>query len=94
MFLRQLKSIILKHIIGLFAKRANIEDHESEEFRQFYDTYGSILKLGAVEDGKNREKLAALVRFTTNQRDFVSLDDVSGRVLGGCGGGADDSGVR
>ena len=94
MFLRQLKSIILKHIIGLFAKRAGIEDHDNEEFRKFYDTYGSILKLGAVEDGKNREKLAALVRFTTNQRDFVSLDDVSGRVLGGCGGGADDSGVR
>ncbi|KAL1722314.1 Hsp90 protein-domain-containing protein [Schizophyllum commune] len=74
-FLRQLKSIILKHIIGLFAKRANIEDHDNEEFRKFYDTYGSILKLGAVEDGKNREKLAALVRFTTNQREFVSLDD-------------------
>ncbi|KAI5893308.1 heat shock protein Hsp90 [Schizophyllum commune H4-8] len=74
-FLRQLRSIILKHIIGLFAKRAAIEDHDNEEFRKFYDTYGSILKLGAVEDAKNREKLAALVRFTTNQREFVSLDD-------------------
>ncbi|TRM67574.1 Hsp90 protein-domain-containing protein [Schizophyllum amplum] len=74
-FLRQLQSIILKHLIGLFAKRAAIEDHESEEFRKFYDVYGSVLKLGAVEDAKNREKLGALIRFTTNQREYVSLDD-------------------
>ncbi|KAG1891663.1 uncharacterized protein F5891DRAFT_1211120 [Suillus fuscotomentosus] len=32
------------------------------------------LKLAASEDSKNRQKLAALVRFNTNQREVVSFD--------------------
>jgi heat shock protein beta len=40
-------------------------------------SYGTALKLGAVEDRKNQIKLASLVRFHTNQRNMTSLDDVS-----------------
>jgi len=36
--------------------------------------YGSALKLGAVEDTKNREKLAALTSFTTNHRNSTTFD--------------------
>ncbi|KAJ3741155.1 Hsp90 protein-domain-containing protein [Lentinula detonsa] len=73
-FLRQLKSIILKRIIQLFNKMANSEAEDVEKFEKFYQVFGSILKLGAVEDQKSREKLASLARFTTNQRNYTSLD--------------------
>ncbi|KAE9410486.1 HSP90-domain-containing protein [Gymnopus androsaceus JB14] len=73
-FLRQLRSIILKRIIQLFTKLSELQTEDQEKFEAFYKTYGGILKLGAVEDLKNREKLAAMVRFTTTQRNYTSLD--------------------
>lgn len=81
-FIRQLKQIILKRIIQLFAKITAGGDEEL--FAKMHETYGSVLKLGAVEDEKNREKLATLVRFTTNQRNNTSFDMVSNlSMLGG-----------
>ncbi|KAJ4478050.1 Hsp90 protein-domain-containing protein [Lentinula aciculospora] len=73
-FLRQLKSIILKRIIQLFSKMADLETEDTQKFEKFCEIFGGILKLGAVEDQKNREKLASLTRFTTNQRNYTSLD--------------------
>ncbi|PBK72579.1 HSP90-domain-containing protein [Armillaria solidipes] len=71
LFLRQLKQIILKRIIQLFTR---LSEEEGEKLEEMHKTYGSILKLGAVEDLKNRDKLTALTRFATNQRESVSLD--------------------
>jgi heat shock protein 90kDa beta len=73
-FLKQLKQIILKRIIHLFTKIS--EGDDQEKIDKMYETYGSILKLGAVEDTKNRDKLARLTRFTTNQRNNTSFDQV------------------
>lgn len=70
-FLKQLKGIIVKRLIQVFTK---ISDEDPEKFREIEKTYGSIFKLGAVEDLKNREKLASLTRFTTTQRNETSLD--------------------
>jgi len=70
-----LKRVILKHIIQLFTKISEGGDEDLMERMQ--ETYGSILKLGAVEDSKNREKLATLASFTTNRRNHTSLDQVS-----------------
>jgi heat shock protein beta len=70
-FLRQLKGIILKRLIQLISK---IEEEEPEKFEKIQNVYGSILKLGAVEDTKNREKLTAHTRFPSNQRNVTSLD--------------------
>lgn len=73
-FLKQLKGIIIKRLIQLFTK---IAEEDAEKFKEIQGTYGSIFKLGAVEDLKNREKLAALTRFTTTQRNETSFDEVS-----------------
>ncbi|KAF7332190.1 Heat shock protein [Mycena kentingensis (nom. inval.)] len=71
-FLRQLKTIITKRIIQLFTK---IAEEDEEKFNEkILETYGSVFKLGAVEDTKNRDKLLGLARFSTNQRNFTSLD--------------------
>jgi heat shock protein beta len=73
-FMRQLRQIILKRLIQLFAKTMETED--KDKYEKFSDIYGSVLKLGAVEDTKNREKLATLARFSTNQRNDTSFDMV------------------
>ncbi|KAJ7507789.1 heat shock protein Hsp90 [Mycena galericulata] len=70
-FLRQMKQIIMKRILQLFAR---IAEEDEEKFKKIVEVYGSVFKLGAVEDTKNREKLTALTRFTTTQRNYTSLD--------------------
>ncbi|KIY49180.1 heat shock protein Hsp90 [Fistulina hepatica ATCC 64428] len=70
-FLRQLKNIILKHIISLIAKTLD----DAEKADALLETYGSVIKMGAVEDHRNSEKLAGIARFTTNLRNRTSLDD-------------------
>ncbi|KAJ7744442.1 heat shock protein Hsp90 [Mycena maculata] len=70
-FLRQMKQIIMKRILQLFAR---IAEEDEDKFKKIVEVYGSVFKLGAVEDTKNREKLTALTRFTTTQRNLTSLD--------------------
>jgi heat shock protein beta len=70
-FLRQMKQIIMKRILQLFTRMAEDDD---EKFKKVAEVYNSVFKLGAVEDLKNRDKLTALTRFTTNQRNHTSLD--------------------
>ncbi|KDR83758.1 hypothetical protein GALMADRAFT_670355 [Galerina marginata CBS 339.88] len=71
-FLKQLRGLIIKRMIQLFTKIS--EGDDKEKFDKMQETYGSVLKLGAVEDSKNREKLAGLARFTTNHRNNTSFD--------------------
>ncbi|KAL5508189.1 hypothetical protein ACEPAH_5808 [Sanghuangporus vaninii] len=71
-FLKQIKQIIVKRLIQLLTK---IADEDPEKFKKIQQTYGSVIKLGAVESPANREKLAALASFHTTQRDSVSLDE-------------------
>ena len=72
-FLKQLKGIILKRLLQLLTR---ISEEDPEKWEKVQETYGNVFKLGAVEDFKNRDKLATLVRFTTNQRNSTSLDEV------------------
>lgn len=74
-FLKQLKGIIVKRMIQLFSKITEGED--KAKYEKMHEVYGSVLKLGAAEDTKNRDKLVSLARFTTNQRNDTSLDQVS-----------------
>ncbi|PPQ69873.1 hypothetical protein CVT24_003208 [Panaeolus cyanescens] len=71
-FLKQLKGIIVKRMIQLFSKITESDD--KEKYNKMHEIYGSVLKLGAAEDIKNRDKLVSLIRYTTNQRNDTSLD--------------------
>ena len=72
-FLKQLRSIVLKHLLALLAR---IQEKQPEKWATLQKSYGNVFKLGAVEDSKNRVKLAELCRFATNQRNETSLDEV------------------
>ncbi|KAI0080893.1 cation-transporting ATPase [Panus rudis PR-1116 ss-1] len=71
-FLKQLKSIITKRLAQLLSR---IAEEEPEKYQEILKVYNNVFKLGAVEDHKNRDKLASLVRFATNQRNNTSLDE-------------------
>jgi len=77
-FLKQIKQIIVKRLIQLFTR---IAEDDKEKFEELQVTYGSVLKLGSVEDIKNRDKLILLTRFNTNQRNNTSLDEVGGQYV-------------
>lgn len=72
-FLKQIQGVIQKRIIQLFERLAK---ENPEKFASIQKIYGSVIKLGAIEDRKNRDKLTAMARFVTNQRESVSLDEV------------------
>lgn len=80
-FLRQLKSIITKRIIQMLQRISSTEDAEGDEdkWEEISKVYNNVFKLGSVEDAKNREKLASLIRFRTNQGNLTTLDEVSYR---------------
>lgn len=71
-FLKQLKAIIIKRLIQVFVR---IAEEDADKFQEIQNTYGSIFKLGAIEDLKNHEKLGSLIRFTTTQRNNTSFND-------------------
>ncbi|KEP55374.1 cation-transporting ATPase [Rhizoctonia solani 123E] len=72
-FLRQIPNILMRRFINLVDKMSKDEENP-ELFRKFMKTYGSIIKLGAVESPKEQQKLAGLARWETNLRNFTSLD--------------------
>lgn len=72
-FLKQLRSIITKRLAQLLSR---IAEEDPEKYTKTVKAYNNVFKLGAVEDHKNRDKLASLVRFATNQRNNTSLDEV------------------
>lgn len=63
----------MKRLVQLLAKLA---EDDPEKFEKVQEVYGGVIKLGAIETAQSREKLAALARFSTNQRNMTSLDDV------------------
>ena len=73
-FLKQLKQVILRHLIQLIGRLAT---DEPEKFDELQKSFGSVLKLGAVEDKKNSNKLALFARFATNQRKNTSFNEVN-----------------
>lgn len=101
-FLRQLKSIVVKRLLQTLSKLAETatqaaahgapeDDADRLAFWRVSQVYNNVLKLGAIEDAKNRDKAAALVRFATNQRNETSLDQVrSGVVVRSLSSRADD----
>src|SRR5690606_18928843 len=67
-------------ILSLLSKLAK---DNPEQYQEFWNTFGTVLKEGPAEDSANREKIASLLRFASTQQDSdaqsVSLDDYLAR---------------
>ena len=57
---------------------------DADQYQQFWDNFGKVLKEGLVDDFANKERLAKLLRFATTATDgdkqVASLDDYLGRM--------------
>jgi molecular chaperone HtpG len=65
-----------KRILGLLETLAK---DEPEKYKDFWSAFGKVIKEGPAEDIANRERLAALMRFSTT----ASEGDVQGESLDG-----------
>ncbi|TNY23764.1 Hsp90 protein-domain-containing protein [Rhodotorula diobovata] len=72
--LAQIKRNLQKRIYDLFARLAA---EDEDKYNELYSKAGTALKVGAVEDAKNRDRIVKLLRFETSaSNDTTSLDDV------------------
>ena len=77
----KIKSASVKKILNEIKK---ISQKKPEEYQQFWDEFGKVMKEGAVEDFENKETLQSLLRFSTTQnmeeKQTVSLTDYVARM--------------
>lgn len=78
---RSMRSASTKKVLSMLSKLAK---NEPEEYAQFWDNFGQVLKEGPAEDQGNVEKIASLLRFASSHGDSaeqrVSLDDYIARM--------------
>lgn len=79
-----IRSASVKKVLGLLETMAK---DEPEQYREFWQQFGRVLKEGPGEDFPNRERIARLLRFASTQADSdaqtVSLEDYVGRLKEG-----------
>ncbi|GAA5892011.1 hypothetical protein JCM8208_002969 [Rhodotorula glutinis] len=73
--LAQIKRNLQKRIYDLFARLAT---EDEAKYAELYSKAGTALKVGAVEDAKNRDRIVKLLRFETSALNgtTTNLDDV------------------
>ena len=69
-----IRNALAKRVLDRLSKLAN---DEPEQYGEFWDEFGAVLKEGVTPDNPNRENLLKLLRFTTN-RDVP--DETTGRA--------------
>ena len=66
----RIKSALTKRVLDMLKKLTR----DSEAYQTFWNTFGSVLKEGPAEDFANRDKIAALLRFSTTHTDSATQD--------------------
>ena len=61
-----IRGALTKRVLDMLSKMAS---KQPEDYDQFWDTFGAVIKEGPAEDFTNREKIADLLRFATTHDD-------------------------
>jgi molecular chaperone HtpG len=82
--LEKVRSGAVKKVLGLFEDLAK---NEPEKYATLWKEFGQVLKEGPIEDFKNKERIAKLLRFASTHSGTdaqnVSLDDYIARMQEG-----------
>jgi molecular chaperone HtpG len=82
--LEKIRSGAVKKVLGLLEDLAK---NEPEKYTAFWKEFGQVIKEGPIEDFKNKDRVAKLLRFSSTHNDTdeqnVSLDDYIGRMQEG-----------
>ncbi len=80
-----IKGGAVKRILKLLNTLANDEDHS--KYTSFWKEFGNVIKEGIIEDHKNKDQIAKLLRFSSTHSDAeaqnVSLADYMSRMKEG-----------
>ena len=80
----KIRGASVKKVLGMLEKMAK---NEAEEYAGFWETFGQVLKEGVIEDFTNKDKIAALLRFSSTEsgteEQTVSLADYISRMKEG-----------
>ena len=79
----QIRSGSVKRVLDLLATMAK---NEAEKYATFWKEFGKVLKEGIVEDSKNRDGIAKLLRYESSRSNGevdVSLEDYAARMREG-----------
>lgn len=76
---------LVRKALEMLRKLSNVATEEGEDFSpyiKFWNTFGKSVKMGVVEDGANRSKLAKLLRYKTSKSEgeFKSFDEYIGEI--------------
>ena len=61
-----MKSALTKRVLDMLEKMGK---KQPEQYQEFWDEFGQVLKEGPAEDFSNKEKIAKLLRFTSTHED-------------------------
>ncbi len=79
-----IKAGAVKKILGLLEGLAK---NDQEKYAQFWEQFGNVMKEGVIEDVKNKDRIAKLLRFSSTHTDSstqdVSLEDYVSRMKEG-----------
>lgn len=82
--LEKIRSGSVKKVLGLLEDLAK---NQPDQYKLFWKEFGQAFKEGPIEDFKNREQIAKLLRFdstfTDDQEQTVTLEDYIGRMKEG-----------
>ena len=66
-----MRTALTKRVLDMLGKLAK---NNPEDYSQFWDAFGQVLKEGPAEDFANREKVASLLRFASTHTDAPKQD--------------------
>ena len=79
-----IKAGAVKKVLGLLESLA---ETDKDKYQTFWEQFGNVIKEGPIEDHKNKERVAKLLRFSSTHTDDktqnVSLDDYISRMKEG-----------
>ena len=81
--IEQIRSGSVKRVLDLLS---GVAKNDPGKYAHFWREFGRVLKEGVVEDAKNRESIAGLLRYASTRSDGevnVSLEDYLGRMRPG-----------
>ena len=77
----KIRKALIKRVLGELKKKA---DKAPEEYAEFWETFGMVLKEGIHEDFENRDRLMELTRFKSSAVDgWTSLPEYVSRMKEG-----------
>ncbi len=84
---RQIDAIRSGSVKKVLDMLANIAENDADKYASFWKEFGKVLKEGIIEDAKNRESIAKLLRFASTRtgpkENTVSLEDYVSRMREG-----------